>query len=114
MTCSIRNHTEVEQLYKITKNQIDDLKDRQIDLETQELKSNVLIKKERKKEKKGLLLIYGLDERGTSNVNFGKPIVGYSLHFPEIDNEQKTSYTATIFDDFDDDIMQDPDNSEND
>jgi hypothetical protein len=113
MTCSVRNQTEVEQLYKITKNQIDDLKDRQIDLEIQELKSNVLIKKERKKEKKGLLLIYALDERGTSNVNFGKPIVGYSLHFPEIVNEQKTSYTATIFDDFEEEVMEDDNNSEN-
>jgi hypothetical protein len=114
MTCSVRNQTEVEQLYKITKNQIDDLKDRQIDLETQELKSNVLIKKERKKEKKGLLLIYGLDERGTTGLSNKIPVVGYSLHFPEIEKEQKTSYTATIFDDFDDEVMEDPDNPEND
>ena len=114
MTCSVRNQTEPEQLYKITKNQIDDLKDRQIDLETQGLKSNVLIKEQRKKEKKGLLLIYGLDERSTSGLSNKIPVVGYSLHFPMIENEQKTSYTATIFDDFDDEIMEDPDNPEND
>lgn len=114
MTCSVRNQTEHNQLYKITKNQIDDLKDRQIDLETQGLKSNVLIKEQRKKEKKGLLLIYGLDERGTTGLTNKIPVVGYSLHFPEIENEQKTSYTATIFDDFDDEVMEDPDNPEND
>jgi hypothetical protein len=114
MTCSIRNQTEPDQLYKITKNQIDDLKDRQIDLQTQGLKSNVLIKAQRKKEKKGLLLIYGLDERGTTSLSNKIPVVGYSLHFPEIENEQKTSYTATIFDDFDDEVMEDPDNPEND
>ena len=33
------------------------------------------------------------------------PIVGYSIHFPEIENEQKTSYTTTIFDDFDEEVM---------
>jgi hypothetical protein len=41
-------------------------------------------------------LIYALDERGTPNVNNGIPIIGYSLHFPRIDNEVKVSYTATI------------------
>jgi hypothetical protein len=105
MTCSVRNQTESDQLYKITKNQIDDLKDRQVDLEIQGLKSNLAIKARRKLEKKGLLLIYGLDERGTTCLNNNIPIVGYSLHFPEIENEQKTSYTATIFDDFDDEVM---------
>src|SRR5690606_3651700 len=44
MTCSVRNQTERNPLYKITKNQIDDLKDRQVDLATQGLKSNVKIK----------------------------------------------------------------------
>lgn len=105
LTCSVRNQTETDQLYKITKNQIDDLKDRQVDLETQGLKSNSAIKAKRKLEKKGLLLIYGLDERGTIGLNNNIPIVGYSLHFPEIENEQKTSYTATIFDDFNDEVM---------
>ena len=63
-------------------------------------------------EKKGLLLIYALDERGTPNVKNGIPIIGYSLHFPTLENEHKTSYTATIFDDFDVAPMIDGDNTE--
>lgn len=105
MTCSVRNQKEDQQSYKITKNQIDILVDRQVDLDKQGFKSNRAIKAQRKLEKKGLLLIYGLDERGTIGLNNNIPLVGYSLYFPEIENEQKTSYTATIFDDFDDDVM---------
>ena len=105
MTCNVRNQTESDQLYKITKNSIDIREDRQVDLKTQGLKSNIKIKEERKKEKKGLLLIYGLDERGTTGLENNLPVVGYSLHFPELENEIKTSYTATIFDDFDEDVM---------
>lgn len=105
MTCSVRNQTEDDQLYKITKNQIDIRDDRQIDLEIQGFKSNKSIKEQRKKENKGLLLIYGLDERGTIGLKNEIPIVGYSIHFPEIENEQKTSYTTTIFDDFDEEVM---------
>jgi len=113
--CSVRNHqTDRDgEFYLISKNQIDDMKDRQVDLNKKGFKKNNEIKKQRAIEKKGLLLIYALDERGTPNVNFGVPIIGYSLHFPSIENEQKISYTATIFDDFDDDIMSDDDNQEN-
>jgi len=78
------------------------------------LKKNDLIKIEREKEKKGLLLIYALDERGTPNVNNGIPIIGYSLHFPKIENEIKTSYTTTIFDNFDEDPQEDDDSPNND
>jgi hypothetical protein len=114
MTCSVRNQTEKNQLYKITKNQIDDLIDRQVDLNKKELKTNKDIKACRATEKKGLLLIYALDERGTKNLKNNIPVIGYSIHFPKIENEQKTSYTATVFDDFDDEVMDDNDNSEND
>ena len=110
MTCSIRNQTEPSEKYKITKNQIDDLVDRQVDLEKQDLESYSSIKQQRKTERKGLLLIYGLDERGTSNLTNNIPIVGYSIYFPEIDNETKTSYTATIFDDFDEEVMPEEEN----
>ncbi|MFL0353162.1 Z1 domain-containing protein [Xanthomarina sp. GH4-25] len=113
ITCSIRNQTEPSEQYKITKNQIDDLVDRKIDLKNQDLESNKLIKSERKKEGKGLLLIYSLDERGTNNLDNNTPIIGYSIHFPEIENETKTSYTATIFDDFDEEVMPDDENPEN-
>jgi len=88
--------------YLISKNQIDDIVDRQVDLLVSEMKKNDQIKIQREKEKKGLLLIYALDERGTPNINNGIPIIGYSLHFPKIENEVKTSYTTTIYDGFDD------------
>ena len=110
---SVRNQTEDHSLYKITKNQIDDLKDRQVDLNTNELPNNLAIKSRRKELQKGLLLIYALDHRGTSNADFGKPIVGYSLHFPEIENEIKVSYTVTKKGDFLDEIMEDDDQTEN-
>ncbi len=59
------------------------------------------------------MLIYALDERGTSNINFGIPIIGYSLHFPKIDNEVKVSYMATTKADFENEPMEDDDNPEN-
>jgi hypothetical protein len=99
-------------IYQISKNQIDDTKDRQIDLEINDLPSNIFIKEQRTKEKKGLLLIYALDERGTPNVNNNIPIVGYSLHFPKIENEVKVSFTATLKGDFDNNPMENDDNNE--
>jgi hypothetical protein len=110
--CSIRNqpkNTKGSEFYLIAKNQIDDLKDRQIDLSVKNLTNNKDIKQQRSIEKKGLLLIYALDERGTPNVKNDIPIIGYSLHFPKIDNEQKVSYTATINNGFDEDIQEDDD-----
>ena len=110
MSCSLRNQTEQSEQYKITKNKIDDLVDSQVDLNIQGFKSNKAIKDQRKKEKKGLLLIYSLDERGTKGLKENLPIVGYSIYFPEIENETKTSYVASIFDDFDEELMQEFEN----
>jgi hypothetical protein len=109
--CSVRNQQLMRdgEYYLISKNQIDDTVDRQVDLMVSDLKKNDAIKIQREKEKKGLLLIYALDERGTPNVNNGIPIIGYSLHFPKIENEVKTSYTTTIFDGFDDEPQEDDD-----
>ncbi|GAA3972604.1 Z1 domain-containing protein [Pedobacter ginsengiterrae] len=115
--CSVRNQPKITRgsdYYLIAKNQIDDLKDRQIDLVLNGLKSNKDIKEQRAIEKKGLLLIYALDERGTPNVDYGIPIIGYSLHFPKIENEVKTSYTTTIFDGFDEEPQDDDDSPNND
>lgn len=113
--CSIRNQQlmRLGEYYLISKNQIDTTTDRQVDLNIRTYESNEDIKKQRKLEKKGLLLIYALDQRGTPNADFGKPIIGYSIHFPEIENEKKTSYTATLFNGFDDEPMEDDDNQEN-
>lgn len=114
--CSVRNQPErsrTSPFYIIAKSQIDDIKARQVDLSNCDLPNNDLIKNQRTLEKKGLLLIYSLDERGTPNVTNGIPIVGYSLHFPKIDDEVKVSYTATVNKDFDDEVMEDDDNPEN-
>ena len=113
--CSVRNQPKNGRFgehYTIAKNQIDDLKDRQIDLEIKTNTTNKEIKGQRAIEKKGLLLIYALDERGTSNVNNGIPIVGYSLHFPRIEDEVKVSYKTTINKGFDEEVMVDDDNLE--
>ena len=110
LVCSVRNQTEYSELYKITKNQIDDVVDRQVDLLEN---GDGSIKERRANEGKGLLLIYALDERGTTNVDNGIPIVGYSLHFPKIENEVQVSYSATIKDELDIEPMEDDDNSEN-
>ena len=114
--CSVRNQQLLRdgEYYLISKNQIDDTVDRQVDLSVSDLKKNDEIKIQREKEKKGLLLIYALDERGTPNVNNGIPIIGYSLHFPKIENEVKTSYTTTIYDGFEDEMQEDDDLPNND
>lgn len=117
LSCSVRNQKigRGGEFYLISKNQIDQTGDRYIDLAKDKDYSKMTyaeIKEQRKSEGKGLLLIYALDERGTPNVNNGIPIVGYSLHFPRIDNEVKVSYTATINKDFDDEVMNDDDNPE--
>lgn len=113
--CSVRNQPKNGRFgehYTIAKNQIDDLKDRQVDLSIKTNTTNKDIKDQRAIEKKGLLLIYALDERGTPNVNNGIPIVGYSLHFPRIADEVKVSYTATLNKEFDEEVMDDDDNPE--
>ncbi len=115
MGCSVRNQIfrdRGSEYYKISKNQIDQTGDRQVDLDIQS-KEYAKIKENRAKEQKGLLLIYALDERGTFfEDKFELPIIGYSLHFPRIDDEIKVSYTATINKDFDEEVMIDDDNPE--
>ncbi len=118
MCCSVRNQQigRGGEYYLISKNQIDQSGDRYIDLSKDKDYSKMTyseIKEQRKAECKGLLLIYALDERGTPNVNNGIPIVGYSIHFPRIENEVKVSYTATIKSGFDEEVMNDDDNPEN-
>ena len=114
--CNVRNQLSISydsKYYFISKNQIDDISDRQIDLKKQKITSNDEIKNERKSEKNGLLLIYALDQRATPNAIFNIPIIGYSIHFPEIKNEKKVSYIATLNEDLDNDVMVDDDNLEN-
>jgi hypothetical protein len=114
--CSVRNqpkNVRGSEHYLIAKNQIDDLKDRQVDLSIKTNKTNKRIKEQRANEKKGLLLIYALDERGTPNINNGIPIIGYSLHFPRIDDEVKVSYKVTSnYLDLDTEVMMDDDSPE--
>jgi hypothetical protein len=114
--CSVRNqpkNARGSEYYLIAKNQIDDLKDRQVDLSIKINTTSKQIKEQRASEKKGLLLIYALDERGTPKINIGIPIVGYSLHFPRIDDEVKVSYKVTNnYLDLDTDVMIDDDSPE--
>jgi hypothetical protein len=117
LSCSVRNQQigRSGEFYLISKNQIDQSGDRYIDLSKEKdytKMSYAEIKEQRKAEKKGLLLIYALDERGTPNVKNGVPIVGYSLHFPRIEDETKVSYTTTIEKDFDNEVMDDDDKQE--
>lgn len=117
LSCSVRNQQigRGGEFYLISKNQIDQTGDRYVDLSKDKDYSKMSyaeIKEQRKAEKKGLLLIYALDERGTPNVKNDIPIVGYSLHFPRIEDETKVSYTTTIKKDFDNEVMVDDDNQE--
>lgn len=112
--CSVRNqpkNSRGSEFYLIAKNQIDDLKDRQVDLSIKTNTTSKEIKEQRASEKKGLILIYALDERGT-NLNFGIPIIGYSVHFPRIQDEIKVSYKASINREFDNEVMEDDDDPE--
>lgn len=115
LRCSVRNQQigRGGEFYLISKNQIDQSGDRYIDLSKVKDYSKMTyseIKEQRKVEKKGLLLIYALDERGTPNLKNNIPIVGYSIHFPRIEDETKVSYKTTIIKDFDSELMDDDDN----
>jgi len=118
MGCSVRNQQigRGGDHYLISKNQIDQAGDRYVDLAKVKEYAKMTgaeIKEQRKAEGKGLLLIYALDERGTPNVHNGIPIVGYSLHFPRLDDEIKVSYTTNLNRGFDEEVMDDDDNPEN-
>ncbi|MDR2425082.1 MAG: Z1 domain-containing protein [Prevotellaceae bacterium] len=110
MACSVRNQQigRGGEYYLISKNQIDQTGDRQVDL-SEKKATYAEIKEQRAKENKGLLLIYALDERGTQNVKNNIPIVGFSLHFPKLDNEIKVSYTAAINPNLEQELMFDDD-----
>jgi len=115
--CSVRNQLlgkRNSEKYLISKNQIDQTGDRQVDLSIQS-KDYKGIKERRAIEKKGLLLIYALDERGTFfEKRYGIPIIGYSIHFPKIEDEEKVSYKVTKkYLDFEEEVMFDDDNPEN-
>jgi Z1 domain len=109
--CNVRNQqiNRHGATYLISKNQIDDITDRQVDLNIKGERDNKEIKKQRALEKKGLILIYALDPRGTPNVDFKTPIIGYSVHFPILENEKKVSYAVTKNGDYVEDIMEDDD-----
>lgn len=115
MGCSVRNQQNLRggDSYLISKNQIDQTADRQVDLSVQHTDYKE-IKKRRAFEKKGLLLIYALDERGTFfEEKYGLPIIGFSIHFPKIEDEEKVSYKVTkTYSDLDTELMLDDDNPE--
>ena len=99
--------------YRLVKNQIDSTADRFIDLTEQYTKDKTIkyFKQLRNKEKKALLLLYSLDSRCTDNADFGYPFIGFSIHFPLIENEKTVKYKTSIYRDFDD--MSDDDSEDN-
>ena len=107
---NVRNNPDrrKEMYYCMVKNQLDSTKDRFIDInkkfnpKTDSIKDN---KELRSKLKKGLILLYTLDERAVDDADFGVPFVGYSIHFPLIENEEKVKYKTSIYSDFDDDVQ---------
>ena len=107
---NVRNNPERrnEKYYHMVKNQLDSTKDRFIDINKKfnpkidSIKEN---KELRSKVKKGLILLYTLDERAVDGVNSGVPFVGYSIHFPLIENEEKVKYKTSIYSDFDSDVQ---------
>ena len=111
--CSVRNQRtrREEKDYWISKNQIDDITDRQVDL-LEKKDNNKTIRDQRASEGKGLLLLYALDPRATPGTRDEVPIIGYSIYFPKIENENPISYTATVIEDFDEIPMEDDDNPE--
>lgn len=111
--CSVRNqqYERDSASYYISRNQIDGTAERGIDLDSN-AKALKEIKKERAAEKKGLLLIYSLDGRAAPGAYDELPIIGFSIYFPNIEHEEKVSYTATIYDNLNDSPMEDDDNEE--
>lgn len=95
---TVRNQTSGRQSgsYMISKNQIDELKDRKADLLTKVEDKNEAIKSERSRVREGLIVFYLLDPRAAANADPETPIVGYSIHFPNLSNEEKVSYTVSV------------------
>ena len=108
---NVRNNPDrrKEMYYCMVKNQLDSTKDRFIDInknfnpKTDSIKDN---KEFRSKLKRGLILLYTLDERAVDDAEFGVPFVGYSIHFPLIENEEKVKYKTSIYSDFDKDVQE--------
>jgi len=111
--CSVRNQQldRDSNIYYISRNQIDGSAERGIDLDAS-VGSLEDRKNQRAAEKKGLLLIYSLDGRAAPGAYDELPIIGFSIYFPNIENEEKVSYTATIYDNLNDSPMEDDDNEE--
>jgi Z1 domain len=110
--CTVRNQrsaTRTSGYYFISNSQIDDIKDRQADLGGSNLPDNAHIKDERAKRKSGLLLLYPLDPRGTAIADLSHPLIGFSIHFPVIQDEKLITYTVTLDNDFDNEAMEDDD-----
>jgi len=108
---TVRNQTSGRQSdsYMIAKNQIDELKDRKVDLQTEVADNNAAIKELREQVREGLIVFYLLDPRATAKAEHDVPIVGYSIHFPRITDEEMVSYMVTTNDSVTDDDDDDDD-----
>ena len=107
---NVRNpNNRKEKYYQMVKHQLDSTIDRFIDIDKKFNPNADKIseyKELRSKLKKGLILLYTLDERAVDDAEFGVPFVGYSIHFPLIENEEKVKYKTSIYSDFDKDVQE--------
>jgi hypothetical protein len=91
--------------YSLSQQNISDPPDRYFDLnlspsDGQKHPLKDLIHSAREQSKRGLLVIYPLDW-GNTNTNVKKPIIGFFLAFPRVENETLIEYAARLmYDDF--------------
>ena len=98
----LRTNTEKQfskKLYKLSKQNILDKKDRRIDLNSiSENENENIANIQRSIEKKALLVIYPLDWRADDDLEPEIPLIGWGLIFPKIENEETVEYAARIVD----------------
>ncbi|MDY0103029.1 MAG: Z1 domain-containing protein [Lentimicrobium sp.] len=100
--------------FQISKNNILDPKDRQLDLSISDEKPNsAKAKEERAKDGKSLLVIYPLYWGENNGLPVNIPLVGWGLIFPEIENEEKVEFAARPLN-IDFDYSQEDDDTETD
>ncbi|WP_271783686.1 Z1 domain-containing protein [Aquimarina algiphila] len=81
--------------FTLSKNNIFDRKDRRLDLNiTKNNPKESIVRTERAKSGKSLLVIYPLDWTREKDLPENTPLVGWGLIFPDIENEEKVEFAA--------------------
>ena len=85
-----------------------------IDLDLPSDSSEQKIKNKRNEKEQPLLVIMPLDPRVSPDLNQSRPLIGFGLIFPDFDGEESYEYAARpMQQDFEDDVQDDDDQSEN-